>query len=399
MTREEASERLGKFLQRLKQEEYTIAVVGSVGAIPAMASFLLLLELLEPYKDLIDSIRTASGSGIPGALFASGVATRTTREHLLSLSTEDVVEDIGLFAEYSEGKNMREQFRAMKAYYTAAYRAGTNIGNHLLDNRRGIVKGDKIEELLRTNLLSNRFEHTHPALEVVATRFFPPLEMPSGELVALPLVVFSHNTTPDAPISQTVTASCAMRQIMKPRIIDSMGDVLFVDAAQKESIPLQSVLDDYERKGKNPEKFFILGSFVHTLPSAPEAFHQLAVSSFFDRDTYKTFFEHGERVLRYAKTPHLIFEFNAAKVELPPAEPFPDFPELGIGFRKLRKMFARFTQHSMIEKYLHGVAHFIYRELNMRHFSKYLYEFEPKLYDKVARHVPELERTIFNGKK
>ncbi len=380
----DTSQRMGELLKFLKENGYTVVVAGSVGAIPAMAAFLLLWEILEPHKQHIDVIRTASGSGIPGAFAASGMSAREIRERLLAITLKDIVEDIGLFAEHNEGQGFFGRLKDLKGYYFDAYKAASALMQHLTDGI-GIVKGENIKRLLMENLLVNRFEQTYPKLEVVSTRFD-----------TLDTFIFSHENTPNIAISDAVVASCAMRGVFA---VQNVGGYEFVDAAHNESIPLKSTLIDHIKKGKDPKKLFIIGTFVHTSSRRrPEKLHSLSFDKHYSRDEHKKkFFDH-RLILDYEGVPHLILELDAHHVSLPPPEPFPDFPEIGIGLRNLRKIIAKFFQKSQVEKYLRGVSIFLYEELNMGHLPNYINDFEHKITEKLNRHIPEIQERLANKK-
>src|SRR3989338_2006523 len=185
-----ASVELGRFLRKLKEDGYTIYLVGSVGSIPAIAATLSLWKIVEPHRQYIDYIRAASGSGIPLSLAASGMTSAEIRETLLGLKIKDIVEDIGFFAENNQGEGILGMLRDLKDYYLRWIRAASIIINHMVDHRIGIVRGDNIKRLLEKTLRTNTFGNTSPPLEVVAT-------LVKGSKT----YIFSKETTPDIPIS------------------------------------------------------------------------------------------------------------------------------------------------------------------------------------------------------
>lgn len=365
--------RLGDYLKRLKDDDYTIVLVGSVGAVPAVAASTVLWEMIEPYRDHIDTIRTASGSGVPLSIASTGVSADYIRRELCKLQIRDIVDDIGFFAEHNQGRNMLERIRDIKAYYVDAFRAARTIMNHVTDYV-GIVQGDMMQQLLSRHLLTEQFLRTSPRLEVVATRD-----------PQLTRHVFSHELTPHVPISQAVVASCAIRTVFAIRKIDGQG---YIDAAQNDPIPLESVAEDHIRAGKNPEKLFILGTFVHTLDRRfmlpPNLFNR---REHYDRGTHETLFAYQKKMLGYQGIRSRIFELDATSVALPPAEPFFDFPILGASLSGVRRVFAQLTQREHVERFLRSVSHYLYEQINMQHLPLYLAEFEEKMKQKVLKHT------------
>ena len=372
---ERAQKRMGEFLHNLKDNGYTVVLVGSVGAIPAIAASLSLWKVIEPHWNCIDSIRTASGSGIPMSLAASGVPASAIQERLTKLKLEDIVEDIGFFVEHTSAKGFFEKSRKIKNYYFSGLRGAFSIIKHLTDERIGIVKGDKIRTLLSENLCSDLFADMNPPFEVVATLLNSRAN----------LSVFSRDTTPNVPVSNAVVASCAVRHIFAIQIIDGKK---FIDAAQKESIPLLSVIDSHVAKGRNPKKLFIIGTFVHTLPLEElTAFHFLRLEHYYPGNEHVDMFRKDLALARYTGAKTMIFELNAAGVALPSFNPFPEFPVFGKSFQEIRKAVAKFLQAEFLEKLLRGTSLYIYNELNMQHLPYYFDDFEAKLYEKIERRL------------
>ncbi|MBI3632189.1 MAG: patatin-like phospholipase family protein [Candidatus Vogelbacteria bacterium] len=365
---------VGNFLKKLKEEGYTIYVVGSVGAIPAIAAALALWQLLEPYKEYIDGIRTASGSGIPLALAASGVSGDKIRKLLLGLHLKDVVEDIGFFAEHNETKSFFDNFRNLRAYFLAGFRAASTILKHLVDHRIGIISGENIKLLLDQGLKTNDFAKTSPPLEVVATLI-------DGSQT----YVFSKDTTPKVKISEAIVASCAIRHIFALQTVHGQQ---FVDAAQKESIPILSVIDSHIKKGLDPSKLLIIGTFVHTLSrKSPSVFHFLEMEKYFtDASHHDTFRSHLE-LAGYRGAKCMILELDATNIELPHPDQFPDFMEFGAGFRRIRKIIASLFNKGLLEKILRGVSIYLYKEINMQHLPYYLDPFEKSIKKKLQQKI------------
>ena len=366
--------KLGEYLEHLKNTGHTIYLVGSVGSIPAIAAALSLWELVEPYKEFIDGIRAASGSGIPLSLAASGISAVKIREELLKLHLKDIVEDIGFFAEHNQGKGVLGKLRDLKAYYLHWFKAASTIVSHLVDHRIGIVRGENMKKLLDRNLLTNDFRVTSPPLEIVATL-----------LEGSKTYIFSKETTPDISISEAVVASCAIRHIIA---IQTIKGQKFVDAAQKESIPLLSVIDSHIKRGLDPKKLVIIGTFVHTLPrEGPGAYHFLELEKYFTSSGHLELFRRDMEIAKLRGAKCMILEFNSTKVVLPSADPFTDFLEFGYGFRQLRKLVAAIFNKGQLEKLLRGVSIHLYKELNMQHLLYYLDLFDKTIEEKIKRQI------------
>ena len=335
-------------------------------------------QKVEPYKKYIDGIRAASGSTIPLSLAASGLETEKIKEALFKLELKDVVEDIGFFAEHNQGRGMLGKIRDLKAYYLRWFEAASTIVNHLVDHRIGIVRGENIRKLLDQNLYTNDFKKTSPPLEITAT-----------QIEGSKTYIFSGETTPDVSISEAAVASCAIRHIIA---IQTIKGQKFVDAAQKESIPILSVIDSHIKRGLDPKKLFIIGTFVHTLPrQGPGAFHFLEMEKYFTSAWCQDLFYRDLEIARYRGVKCFILEFNAANIILPEANPFPDFLEFGSEFRKVRKLVAAIFNRSQLEKLLRGVSIHLYKELNMQHLPFYLDLFERTIQDKIDRHLKNLD--------
>jgi predicted acylesterase/phospholipase RssA len=367
---------VGDLLKRLKDKGYTVVLVGSVGAVPAIAASTLLWEIVEPFRDHIDSVRTASGSGVPLSIATTGVPAEYIRHELCKLQIRDVVDDIGLFAEHNKGGNFFERMQDVRAYYVGAFRAARRVMDHVTDFV-GIIQGEVMQQLLARQLTSEQFLHTKPSLEVVATRD-----------PQLTRHVFSHTLTPHVSISRAVVASCAMRTIFSVQYIDGQG---YIDAAQNDPVPLESVVDDHVRSGKDPNKLFILGTFVHTLDRTADLHaHLFGRREHYDRGTSEALFYYQKRILEYQHISHVVFEFNAANIALPPAEPFFDFPVLGPSLSLLRKALATLTHRESVEYFLRGVSHYLYEQMNLQHLPLYFDAFEPSIKQKIARHIDPL---------
>ncbi|MBI3633335.1 MAG: hypothetical protein HY226_03535 [Candidatus Vogelbacteria bacterium] len=354
--------------------------MGSVGAIPAIAASLSLWEILEPYRQYIDGIRTASGSGIPLSLAASGVEAKEIRKRLVGLHLKDVVEDIGFFAEHNETKRFLDNFRNLIAYYVSGWRASSTILRQLGDHRTGIVRGENIKKLLDQGLSTNDFAKTSPPLEVVATLI-------EGSRI----YIFSKDTTPDVSISDAVVASCAIRHIVA---IQTVNGQQFVDAAQKESIPILSIIDSHIKKGGDPKKLVIIGTFAHTLPrKAPSVFHFLEMEKYFSNASHHDIFKRDLELAGYRGAKCLILELDATNIRLPDPDPFPDFMEFGAGFRRLRKIIASFFNKGLLEKILRGVSIHLYKEMNMQHLPYYLNQFDRTIRKKLENKIENFKIT------
>ncbi len=367
---------VGDLLKRLKDKGYTIVLVGSVGAVPAIAASTLMWEAVEPFREHIDSVRTASGSGVPLSLATTGVPAEYIRRELGKLQIRDVIDDIGFFAEHNKGGNFFQRMRDVKAYYVDAFRAGRRIMEHVTDFV-GIIQGEAMQKLLARFLISDQFLHTKPTLEVVATRD-PQLSRH----------IFSHELTPHVPISRAVVASCAMRTIFSIQHIDGQG---YIDAAQNDPVPLESVVEDHIRKGGDPQKLFILGTFVHTLDrrfnSSPNLFGR---REHYDRGMNEALFYYQKRMIQYQGISHVIFEFDAAHVSLPRAEPFLEFPVLGPSLSGMRKLFATLTHRESVERFLRSISHLLYEQINLQHLPFYFEAFEHRFREKAEKHISPL---------
>ncbi|MBI5140535.1 MAG: hypothetical protein HZA94_03775 [Candidatus Vogelbacteria bacterium] len=367
-------EELGRFLKKLKEHGYTIYVVGSVGALPAIAASLSLWRLLEPFRQYIDGIRTASGSGIPLSLAASGVSAEDIRKGLMRLHLRDVVEDIGLFAEHNESKGWLDYFKNLWAYYLSLVYSVSTILKHLVDHRVGIVRGENIEKLLDEGLKTNDFRQTSPPLEVVATLI-------DGSQT----YVFSGETTPGVKISKAVVASCAIRHVFAIQMVNGKS---FVDTAQKESIPLLSTIDSHVKRGRDPRKLFIIGTFAHTLRrDGPTAFDLAEMERYFtDAYQHDTFIRDLE-LAQHRGARCMIIEFDATNITLPNPDPFIDFVEFGAGFRRLRKIVASLFNRGLLEKILRGFSVYLYKEINMQHLFYYLSYFDRSVKEKIRNRI------------
>ena len=248
--------------------------------------------------------------------------------------------------------------------------------NHVTDYV-GIIQGDVMQQLLARYLISDQFQSTSPTLEVVATRD-PQCSRH----------IFSHQLTPQVPISQAVVASCAIRTVFSIRKIEGQG---YIDAAQNDPVPLECVVDDHIRAGKDPDKLFIVGTFVHTfdrlLDIPPNLFGR---REHYDRHANGKIFFYQKDKLVNQRIRFLIFELDATKVHLPPANPFSDFPVLGSSLSELRRLFAQLTHRESLERFLRSVSHYLYEQINLQHLSLYLESFEPRLMQKISRHVDEI---------
>ncbi|MBI2035693.1 MAG: patatin-like phospholipase family protein [Candidatus Liptonbacteria bacterium] len=368
-----------KLLKKLKEDGHTIVLSGSIGAIPAIASSIIIWKLLEPYKNYFDAIRAASGSSIPLAFAATGMPPDEIRSKMSLITLKDVVEDIGLFAEHNEGKGLRGKLKDLIAYYTDAFNAAGILMRHLTDGV-GIIKGDNMAKLIASNLPVNNFGNTYPKLEVVATDFN-----------TLRPYIFSASTTPEVLISEAATASCAMRGIFMPRSIQGAE---YIDAAQCEPLPLLSVLNSHLAKGLDPKKLFILGFFVHTFSrKAPEKRHYLALDRHYGRAAHKDLFQLHKQILHHHGVKFIILELDTEKVVLPPPEEFPDLSDLGINWRGIRKLFARFANKSQVERLLRGVSIFLYEEINLRHLPCFIEALEPEINRKLLEKVQQFKFT------
>ncbi len=363
----------------MKEDGYYICFVSGVGSVAAIAASQLMWEQLEPYKNYINSIRAASGSTIPLSLAASGMRAAEIRKNLLKLHIKDLVEDIGFFAEHNQDEGIFGKMRDLRAYYLRWFGATKTIVNHLVDHRIGIVRGENIKKLLDEHLCTNDFNKTSPPLEIVAT-----------QLEGSKTYIFSGETTPDVSISEAVVASCAIRHIIA---IQNIKGRQFVDAAQKESLPILSVIDSHINHGNDPKKLLIIGSFVHTLPrQGPSAYHFLEMEKYYSSSGHSDLFRKDMEIAKYKyATKCLILEFDSTNVSLPSPDPFPEFLEFGAGFRQIRKLFAAIFNRVQLEKLLRGVSIHLYKELNMQHLPCYLELFERNLQGKINRHLKNID--------
>lgn len=366
---------LENFFIKLKEGGYTIYAVGSVGSIPAIAAALSLLHVIGPLRKYLTAARLGSGATIPWSLWASGISSEIVRKMLTRLHLKDVVEDIGFFAEHNETKSWLDYIRNLLAYYLSLIYSARTILKHLIDHRVGIVRGDNIRKLLEEGLMTNDFTKTSPPLEIVATG-----------IAGSKIQVFSGETTPEVKISDAVVASCAIRHVFAIQTINGKN---FVDAAQKEAVPLLSVIDSHIARGGDPNKLFIIGTFVHTLQrEEPTEYHYMETDRYFSNGEHTDKFRAHLELATYRGAKCMIIEFDATNVVLPSASPFRDLiEEFGVGFRRLRKIIASLFNSGLLEKVLRGVAIHLYREINMQHLPYYLDKFDATIEDKIRRRI------------
>lgn len=374
-------EEIGKFLKEYHDKGYTIVFSGCVGSVKAMGAAIPFWKLLEPHASNISAIRTASGSGIPLSLAASGVSANEIALKLPTVPFKDFIEDIGLFAEHNTGVHFWNHIDNVISYYVDGYYTARAIIKHLTSGT-GIVTGEKLKELLAKNLKSNNFRDTHPSLEVMATRLGSSLPF-----------TFSKNTTPDVPISEAVTASCAITEFFKTQLING---VMYVDAALAEPLPLISIVNDHVRSGKDPEKLLIIGFFVHTFPNKEpdlDKQHIFAMKKHYATAHYRKDFGRDRKMLDYQKIKNIIIELNALSVQVPIHDPFPELYELGRGFRMIRKFVAKIARKKEIERLLRGVTIFLYEEMNLAHLPYYMDAFRPVIEEKFIKRIEQFRKT------
>jgi len=368
-----------KFLEEAEEKGYTVYFVGPAGSIPAMAISLCLWKIFEPFRHLIHYIRACSGACLIMVPAAIGITSLVIEKIFRALRhLRNVVENIGFFAEYNQGTNLRGKLKDLWSYFTYGwFKATMTFWRHMADHRVGIVQGEHIKNLLRKIVKNATFKDAKPTLEIVATK--------DGS--AEPYI-FSEETTPNVTLWDATVASCAIEHLFAIQKID---DDYFVDAAAVETVPIESVIKSHIARGLDPKKLLIIGAVVHTLEKS-DVFHAFTRQKSNSSTTQKRNFELEKdlAINRYG-TKLLMLEFDANKVILPPAEPFAEFEELGKGFRFLRKLIAMIFNREAHDKFLRGIGIHLYKEINPAHFKLYLDHFEKIVDDKLERHIKEIK--------